>query len=234
MGYVAYEAGFANWRLNLMALLVGLWGARLTFNFARKGGFSKGGEDYRWEVLKEKLGPVGFQLFNATFISPYQCALVLLFAAPVHTAWIHRDAPLSALDVVATVLFALFVLGETVADEQMWRFQQDKKDRLARGETVEVPFFRDGLYRYSRHPNYFCEMALWWAFYLFAVGASGQWLHWTLCGTVLLTLLFQGSVKFGEAISLSKYPSYADYQARVSRLIPLPPSRAATTRSEAR
>ncbi len=220
-GYVAWYEGFGDTRLNLMAFLVVLWAARLTFNFARKGGYAPGGEDYRWAVLQERLGPVGFQLLNVTFISPYQCALIWAFTAPVHTAWLHRGTPLGALDYAAAAVFLLLWVGETVADEQMWAFQQDKKRRLESGEEVTQGFFREGLYRFSRHPNYFCEMGQWWVLYVFAVAASGgEWLHWTLTGVVALTLLFDGSVRFGEWISASKYPDYADYQRKVSRLIP--------------
>ena len=221
-GYVAFYEGFANPRLNLMALLVLLWGARLTFNFARKGGFAGGGEDYRWVVLQERLGPAGFQALNITFISPFQCWLIWAFVGPIHTAWEFRDVGMGALDYLAAGLFLLLLLGETIADEQMWAFQQDKKAKRERGDAIAEPFFREGLYRFSRHPNYFCEVGQWWVLYLFAVAASGSWLHWTLGGVVALTILFDSSVRFSEGISASKYPSYADYQRQVPRLIPWP------------
>ena len=221
--YTAWAEGFADPRLNLVAGLITLWAVRLTGNFIRKGGFWKGGEDYRWEVLQERLGPVGFQLLNITFISPFQLFLIWGFTSPVHAAWLHQDTPLGFLDGVACVMFIVFFLGETIADEQMWRFQQDKAARKARGEEIEAPFFRTGLYTYSRHPNYFCELGMWWMVYVFGVAASGEWLHWTLAGPVALTILFDGSVRFGESISGSKYPSYADYQRTVSRLIPWSP-----------
>ena len=73
---------------------------------------------------------------------------------------------------LAAVLFLALLAMETIADEQMWAFQQDKKRRIATGERVQ-PFHRSGLRRFSRHPNYFAEIAMWSAFYLFAVAASG-------------------------------------------------------------
>jgi len=200
-----------------------LWGARLTFNFARKGGYGKGGEDYRWDILRKRMSPWLFQLFNATFISPYQNLLVFLMVAPCHTAWVYRTTPFGSLDAVASVLFGILLLGQTVADEQMWRFQEAKKKRLARGEPIDSPFFDHGLYGFSRHPNYFCEIGMWWVLYLFAVSASDVWLQWSLMGAVLLHLLFEGSTRFTESISLSKYPSYAAYQERVSRWVPWRP-----------
>jgi steroid 5-alpha reductase family enzyme len=64
---------------------------------------------------------------------------------------------------------------------------------------------------------------MWWCLYGFAAIASGTLVNLGLVGAVLLLLLFQGSTNFTEALSLEKYPTYADYQKRTSRLIPLPP-----------
>ncbi len=197
-------------------------GARLTFNYARKGGFKKGGEDYRWAVIRERVGPVGFQLLNIVFIVPGQMLLVWLFTSPIHQVWLWHETPLNWLDaVVATVFLVLFII-EAIADEQMWRFQQDKKRHIAAGEEVVQPFITTGLYRYCRHPNYFCEIAMWWVFYLFAVAASSEWLHWTGLGFIFLTLMFILSTRLTESISASKYPSYRDYQASTPALIPVP------------
>ena len=218
--WVAWAADFDSARLNLMAALVTLWGVRLTFNYARKGGYWKGGEDYRWDTVKERTGPVGFQVLNATFVAPGQMILIWWFTAPIHTAWQWRDAPFTWIDVALGVLFLLLFIGETVADEQMWTFQQDKKRKLENGEEAE-PFLRTGLYRYSRHPNYFCELGMWWTLYFFAISASGEWLHWTGLGFILLTLLFHSSTNLAETISSGKYPSYKDYQASVPRLVPI-------------
>ena len=219
---VAVHADFASPRLNLMALLITLWGLRLTFNYARKGGYSRDGEDYRWVAIRKKFGPVGFQLLNFVFVAPGQMLIVWLFASPMHQAWLWRETPLTFLDGIAAVVFLVFFIGEWVADEQMWKFQQHKKRKIAAGEEVAAPFITTGLFAYSRHPNFFCELGMWWVFYLFAVAASGQWLHWTGLGFVVLTLLFQGSMQLTESLSLSKYPSYRDYQANAPRLIPLP------------
>ena len=126
---------------------------------------------------------------------------------------------------VAAGLFFLLLAGQTVADRQQWDFQQDKKRRIAAGEEAEQPLITTGLFRYSRHPNYFCEIAMWCVFQLFAVAASGEWLHWTGLGSIGLILLFIASVRMTERLSVAKYPSYRDYQATTSALVPLPPRR---------
>jgi steroid 5-alpha reductase family enzyme len=223
--WVAASAGFADIRLTLMAALVTAWGVRLTFNFARKGGYWVGGEDYRWAILQERMGPVRFQLFNATFIAPFQMGLVWLFTCPLHVAWQARGAPLSALDVAAALLFVALLGVEAVADEQMWSFQLRKRAALTRGEPVEPGFLTGGLYRWSRHPNYFGEIGQWWAFALFAVAAGGTALTWAWAGAALLTLLFVGSIRFTEQISAGRYREYAAYQRSTSPLIPWPPRR---------
>ena len=210
-------AGFADLRLNVMAGIVTLWGARLTFNFARKGGYKKGGEDYRWVELRKKLGPVGFQLFNATFIAPYQNALIFMLIAPMNSAALST-APLGLADFALAAVFLLLLAGETIADQQQWDFY---KAREARGGAAPK-FLTTGLFKYSRHPNFFCEVSQWWVIYAFGIVASGQWLHWTIAGPALLTLLFDGSVRFTESISKSKYPEYAEYQKTTSRLLPMP------------
>ena len=217
---VAAAADFASPRVNLMTALVVLWSARLTFNSARKGVYRPGGEDYRWAVVREKMGPVALQVVNLTFISFGQMLLVWLFTSPIHQASVWAETPLGWLDFLAAALFLVLFVGEAVADQQMWRFQQDKKRRIAAGEDVAQPFITSGLFRYCRHPNFFCELGMWWVFYLFAVSASGQWLHWTGLGFILLTALFIPSTRLTETISASKYPGYRDYQATTPALIP--------------
>lgn len=207
----------------LVAALITAWGARLTFNYARKGGYAPGGEDYRWAILRERLGPVGFQLFNATFIAPYQNLLILGMTLPVYEVWRHRGEPLGPVDVGLAALFVAFLVGEFVADQQQWEFHQEKRARRERGEPVGTGFCDVGLWRYSRHPNFVCEFSQWWVVYAFGVAAGASPLNATIAGAVLLTLLFDGSTRFTESITASKYPEYADYQRRTSRWVPWPP-----------
>jgi steroid 5-alpha reductase family enzyme len=227
----AIAAGADAGRLVLMAVLATAWGARLTFNFARKGGYT-GMEDYRWAILRGRMNGWQFQLFNLFFIVLYQNALLVLITLPAFVAW-QNPVPLTAWDVAFAVLFAALLAGELVADQQQWRFHQAKRRA---GGTLAPGFVTTGLFRYSRHPNFFFEQAQWWAFY--ALGATsavaagaGLWggaVNWTIAGAALLTVLFIGSTIFTESISASKYPAYADYQRTTSMLVPWFPRRAAT------
>jgi steroid 5-alpha reductase family enzyme len=221
--FAAY-VGFSDARLNLMAALAVLWGVRLTYNFARKGGYKPGGEDYRWEEIQGKIGPMWFHVLNATFIAPFQNYLLLLIVVPSYAAYRFIGTPLGPLDYAAAMAFVAFFIGETVADEQQWRFQTAKYAAIARGETPSADFITTGLFRYSRHPNFFCEQAMWWTYYVFSIAAGAGWINWTITGAILLTLLFQGSTGLTEKLSVRKYLTYADYQRTTSRLIPWAPS----------
>jgi steroid 5-alpha reductase family enzyme len=213
-------------RLVVMALLVTAWGARLTFNFARKGGYT-GMEDYRWAILRGRMKPWQFQLFNLFFIVLYQNALLVLITLPAYAAWQH-PAPFSGWDAAFAVVFAAFLVGEYIADQQQWDFHQAKK---AAGGTLEPGFVTTGLFAYSRHPNFFFEQAQWWVFYALGavavVAEGGGWLNWTIVGAALLTLLFIGSTIFTESITATKYPAYAEYRRTTSMLVPLPRRRGA-------
>jgi steroid 5-alpha reductase family enzyme len=215
----AIAAGLSDARLDVMAGLVTLWGARLTFNFARKGGYS-GHEDYRWPVLRARMSRWQFQIFNLLFIVLYQNAILVLITLPALTAFEH-PTPFGPLDVVLTIAFLGLLTGETIADQQQWDFHRRKAAGTASGR-----FLTSGLFRVSRHPNFFFEQAQWWVLFLFGAVAAGSLLQWTVLGPLLLTLLFVGSTRFTESITLSKYPEYADYQRTTSAVVPWPPRRA--------
>jgi Predicted membrane protein len=226
----AGAAGFADVRLNVMAALVTLWGARLTFNFARKGGYT-GVEDYRWPILRARMKPWQFQVFNLLFIVLYQHALLVLITLPALTAYEHRGTPFGVLDVVVAGVFLALLVGETIADQQQWDFHRAKRAAVDAGREPEARFLTTGLWRYSRHPNFFFEQAQWWVLFLFGAIAAGSLLQWTVVGAALLTGLFLGSTAFTESITKSKYPEYADYQATTSAIVPLPPRRARLART---
>lgn len=139
-------------RVLVMACLVAAWAARLTFNFARKGGYSLNAEDYRWEVLRKQLHPIVWHLFNLLFVAITQHALLWAISVPpLHIATSACAAPWNALDTAATCLFLLFLLGETVADQQQWEYQSAKHALLNARRPLPPPyakgFLASGLFR---------------------------------------------------------------------------------------
>lgn len=161
-------------------------------------------------------------------IAGYQNLLLWLIAVP---AYVVYQGPSSLTDlglldaVLAHVVFFLIVL-ETAADQQHYDFQEYKysltpKERQESSQkSVREGFFQVKLWKYCRHPNYFAEQSIWVGVYLFSVVSTGFLINWSVIGVILLVLLFQGSMLFSEAITLSKYPQYAEYQATVPMLIP--------------
>ncbi len=202
-----------------------IWGVRLTLNFARKGGYSTGGEDYRWEYLKKAMHPIVFQIFNVLFIAFYQNFLLLAIALPSYEMYINRENGLRLLDILLIFTLFGFLIGEIIADEQQWVFQSIKYELINKGRLDEQLEFKrgfvtEGLFSYSRHPNFFCEIMIWWNLYFFTIASGSNILNWSIVGAVLLNLLFLGSTPFTEMISSGKYPEYKVYQSKVSRLVP--------------
>ena len=221
-------------RLVVYALIVTVWGVRLTINFARKGAyrlkFWTGEEDYRWSIVRSNpifRHKLAWTLFDLFFISLYQNLLVLGICLPSLAA-MESTAPFGGWDVAATVLALLFLALETVADEYQWRFHQTKKKLLSEGNALPKPydlgFNTTGPWSRMRHPNYLGEQGIWLSLYLFAIGAgaaSRGVFHWSAAGPLLLILLFMGSSALGESISSKKYPRYKDYIEQVRKYIPI-------------
>lgn len=231
--WIAAANGGMTTRLVVMACLVTLWGARLTFNFGRKGAYKlkfwEGEEDYRWAVLRAKKE---FQprwkwtLFNLFFISIYQNVLVLMTTFPA-LVLMNVDKPFGWLDVVAALLMLGFIIYETVADEQQWAFQTTKWKMIGEGKKLEElpePYNKGyntvGLWSRSLHPNYFAEQGTWCSLYVFTIAGGIGIINWTLIGALLLIALFQGSSAFAEEISASKYPGYAEHCQQTPRYFP--------------
>jgi steroid 5-alpha reductase family enzyme len=232
IGYVWYMTieGGMNDRMVLMAILVSIWGSRLTFNFARRGAYTwrfwAGEEDYRWEILRKRPGfnnRFVWMIFNLLFISAYQNVLIFLFTLPILSSLADDTTALGIADYALAAVYVALVVIEFIADQQQYDFQTEKYRRLKEGlplEQYEKGFVSTGLWSIVRHPNYACEQAIWVVFYFFSVVATGEWLNWSVAGCVLLIILFKGSSDFSEDISAGKYPEYSEYQRRVPRFIP--------------
>lgn len=232
-----YAITFALWpgassREVVMAVLATLWGIRLSYNFARKGGYGSE-EDYRWPVLRawfkknDPFHPLFQEVFNLSFVSFYQHALIWGFVAPPMFVASQNKTPLNSNDVVLTVMFIVFLVLETWTDETQWAFQNAKyamtvQERKAAGGDFARGFCTTGPFKFSRHLNFFSEQSIWVTFYLFSVSSKpgSPLINWSFAGAFLLILLFQGSTQMTEALTLAKYPAYAAYQHSTSRLLP--------------
>ncbi|MFM2393832.1 MAG: hypothetical protein RLZZ546_1814 [Bacteroidota bacterium] len=217
-------------RLIIMAILVTVWGVRLTYNFGRRGGYAwpiwKGEEDYRWSVLRSQsfLSKTwAWKLFHLFFICGYQMGLILLFCLPMLICYEGIGKPIGIFDILLSLCFLLLVYVEFIADQQQYDFQTEKYRRINNNIPLgeySHGFVRTGLWSKVRHPNYAAEQAIWIVFYFFSIIATGRWVNWTIAGPVLLMLLFLGSSDFSEKISSEKYPEYKAYQSKTPRFLP--------------
>jgi len=230
-GIITLIAFHASARLWLMTILIAIWGFRLSYNFARKGGYNivpwKGEEDYRWGIMRSLpalKGRFRFGLFNLLFISLYQHLLILLFCTPLLLVAKYQDRPLSLYDAIPAFFMLMFIVIETLADNQLFSFQQQKKNLIPKesrfADSLTKGFLSQELFSRVRHPNFASEQGIWVSLYFFGVVASGEWFNLSAIGVIFLILLFQGSSMLTEIISSEKYPDYAAYQKAVPRFVP--------------
>ncbi|MDR0181942.1 DUF1295 domain-containing protein [Lysobacter arvi] len=192
----------------LLALLGGLWGLRLAWHLWRR--VRGEDEDGRYAALRERWGddPLRwFALFQA------QALLVVLFALPFAAVARNPVGDSTGLYWAAVLVWLVSVAGETVADAQLARFRSRPENR---GRTM-----RAGLWRYSRHPNYFFEWLHWFAYVLLAVGSPIAWLAWAGPVTMYVFLRWLSGIPHTERNALrTRGDDYRRYQASTPMLFP--------------
>lgn len=196
----------------MLALCGGLWGARLALHLWRR--LRSEPEDGRYRRLRELWHGGQAKWFG---LFQFQAGLVALFSVPfasVAANPVTRPLWLS----IAAAIWILSVLGETAADRQLARFRADPANR---GRTC-----RTGLWRYSRHPNYFFEWLHWFTYVALAVGSPLVWYSLSGPAIMLVFLRWVSGIPYTEAQALrTRGDDYRDYQARTSSLFPWPPRR---------
>jgi steroid 5-alpha reductase family enzyme len=220
LGALAVFYGFAadGWagRRILVAALAGAWSARLTWHLARR--FAGEPEDGRYADLRARLGR-RFDRWTFWFFQARALLAVLLsvaFLVPASAA----TAGWRVWDGVGLVLFAVSIVGEGIADRQLSAWRSDPANR---GRTC-----RAGLWRCSRHPNYFFEWIHWLVYPVLGVGLPLGWTLWLAPALMLFLVLRVTGIPPTEAQSLrSRGEDYRDYQRTTNTFFPGPPRAAA-------
>ncbi|MBH24702.1 MAG: hypothetical protein CMH57_09680 [Myxococcales bacterium] len=197
-------------RVGLVLTLVLLWGGRLTYNCVRRwGGLDH--EDWRYQDLRRQTGAL-FPVVDFLGIHQMPTLLVFMGCMAAYAAVSAGAAPLGALDALGFGVGLGGIAMELVADEQLHDWLTH---RHSPGAIMD-----EGLWRYSRHPNYVGEVLFWWGLALLGWGAlPGAW--WVPLGAAAITVLFVTiSVPLMEKRSLERRPGYAEHQAKVSAFIP--------------
>ncbi len=199
-------------RQGLVVVLVTAWGARLTLNWARQWS-GLGHEDWRYVDLKDKTGKWWWWV-SLSGIHLMPTVLVYLGMLAAWGALTHgAERPFGVFDVLAFVVTAGAIAIEAAADQQLRAFMLAKHPR----GTI----LADGLWGYSRHPNYFGEVSFWWGLFLFAFAAGAP--LWTSAGAIAITALFVGvSLPMIEKRSRERRPDWDAHAKKVPLLVPWP------------
>jgi steroid 5-alpha reductase family enzyme len=209
--FVRGEAGTG--RALAQAVAVTLWGARLSgYLLWRNAG---AGEDFRYRAMRAN-APDRFWWVSLFQVFLLQAVILWVVALPVLA--VQRatgPATWSAWDVAGAIVFLTGLAFETVGDAQLVRFKADPANR---GRVLDR-----GLWRYTRHPNYFGDALVWWGLFLPALAVPGAW--WTALGPVLMTALLMkvSGVALLEKTLTETKPAYRDYVRRTSAFVPWPP-----------
>lgn len=200
-----------SWVKLLSLVLVAIWGFRLFGHLSLRN--SKRAEDPRYEVFKEKWGS-SFWLKTYFNIYLLQGVLIALISIPIFAIMRTVEPQANPITILGFGLWIFGIIFESIADYQLQQFVRTKK----KGQIMQ-----SGLWKYSRHPNYFGEVCVWWGAALVALSLD-KWVG--LVGAILITVLItkvSGLPPLEKRYSTNK--AYQAYKKRTSALVPLPAKR---------
>jgi steroid 5-alpha reductase family enzyme len=196
------------------AILIGAWSARLGYHLAKRISKHHPAEDSRYIKLREvwegRVNPSFFWFFQGQALS------VFLLALPFYLIAADPDPSWSPLHIIGAIVTATGLIGESLADRQMSAFKATDPDPKS--------VCKKGLWKYSRHPNYFFESVIWTGFFLFAAGSPWGWTTIYAPAIITFLLLKVTGIPPTEASAVKrKGDAYREYQRTTSPFIPLPP-----------
>lgn len=203
----AATSDFAGPREVLILVLVAAWALRLSIYISWRNHGQP--EDYRYREIRANNQP-GFRYKSLYIVFVLQAVLAWVISLPLATA-IGGQADIGYLDYVGVAVFLVGLFFEAVGDLQLSRFRRDPAND---GKVLDT-----GLWRYSRHPNYFGNFTIWWGLYLIAFSAGGWW---TIVSPLLMTflLLKVSGVALLEKDISGRRPKYEQYIRRTNAFFP--------------
>jgi steroid 5-alpha reductase family enzyme len=214
--YATTSAGDFQRRFVLAGITL-FWSIRLVSHLIKR--IRSEAEDGRYQKLRRKWGSKANRYFLPFFL--FQALLVMIFSLPYATVAHNSETFWSLFDGIGVVVFVIAIGGESIADLQLSRFRGDRKNL---GKTCRI-----GLWRYSRHPNYFFEWLHWWAYVLLSLGHPNWWM--SLIGPFLmLSFIYRvtGIPPTEERALISRGDDYRRYQATTSKFFPWFPNEKAS------
>ena len=197
----------------LLVALTTVWGVRLAGYLAWRN-LGKG-EDFRYQAMRRRHGS-RFPLVSLYLVFGLQGVLMWVVSLPVQVGQVPASPDgLIWLDFVGIAFWAIGIFFETVGDLQLARF---KKDPAAKGKVMDR-----GLWRYTRHPNYFGDFMVWWGLFLVALATGDAW--WTVIGPIVMSVLLirvSGAALLEKSLK-KRRAGYDEYVRRTSAFFPRPP-----------
>lgn len=211
IAWVAYlQAAAPTARGLLVAILATIWGGRLALYLGWRNHGQP--EDHRYQAMRAKTGP-SFVWKSLYIVFGLQGLLMLVISLPLQAAMAADAPPLGPIEAAGALLWAVGLGFETVGDAQLARFKADPANR---GKVMDR-----GLWRYTRHPNYFGDFCIWWGFYLLAARVA----PWTALSPALMSVLLLrvSGVTLLERTITARRPEYAEYIRRTPAFFPWRP-----------
>jgi steroid 5-alpha reductase family enzyme len=209
-GFYLFYSGNINPQTVLVFSLLAVWGIRLSLYLLWRN-WGKG-EDYRYQQFRMDYGPERYWWFSFFQVFLLQGSLVVVVSLPVlATIFYSTSTSLSIYDYIVSAIWMVGFFFESVADYQLTQFKRRKPEK---GQILN-----HGLWKYSRHPNYFGNAVIWWAFGFFAI-INGQYL--TLIGPLIMNwlLLKVSGVSMLERTLVNTKPKYEEYSRTTNAFIP--------------
>jgi len=194
-----------------IAVLVTIWGLRLAGYLAWRN-IGKP-EDYRYRAMREKRGD-RFPLISLFLVFGLQGLIMLIVSLPIQAA-AFNTSQLNWLDGIGGAIWLTGFFFETVGDIQLARFKANADNQ---GKVMDR-----GLWRYTRHPNYFGDFLVWWGIFVIALSGGSAW--WTIISPLLMSILLMriSGVTLLESSLRNNKQGYEDYVRRTSAFFPMPP-----------
>ncbi len=208
--YYVFMSGELNPRKILIFALVSIWGLRLAIYLAIRN-IGKG-EDFRYQEFRKNYRPKRYWWFSFFQVFLLQGVLIMIVSLPL--LGISSSASSGNLNVLDYIGILVWVIGftfEAGGDFQLARF---KKDISNKGKVLNT-----GFWRYTRHPNYFGDSAVWWSYAIFSIAAGS---YWQIIGAIIMTLLIikVSGVSLLEKTLKDSKPKYRDYIEKTNSFFP--------------